>query len=108
MKRKEFDRIKRTSQKLREIFNRDISNGNALKMLSGMEAYIVRAVEEAQTMTPDIEMCDCGCCHYPDLGACPTFEQGMNGRCVYCDHGEECHPGKGNNFNRPLPRKQVV
>lgn len=37
--------------------------------------------------------CDCGCCHDIDYGACPksTYEKGMNGRCVYCDHGEECH-----------------
>lgn len=37
--------------------------------------------------------CKCGCCHVPDNGACPksTYEKGMNGRCVYCDHGEECH-----------------
>ena len=26
----------------------------------------------------------------------------MNGRCVYCDHGQECHPGTGGHFNLPL------
>lgn len=48
-------------------------------------------------------MCDhCECCHVPDLGACGTYLQGMNGRCVYCDHGEKCHPGKGRVANGPL------
>jgi hypothetical protein len=48
------------------------------------------------------DRCTCGCCHVPDHGACDTFERGMNGRCVYCDHGEECHPGSGERFNLPL------
>ncbi len=48
------------------------------------------------------ERCTCGCCHIPDHGACDTFERGMNGRCVYCDHGEECHPGTGPYYNTPL------
>jgi hypothetical protein len=26
----------------------------------------------------------------------------MNGRCVYCDHGEACHPGTGTTYNLPL------
>lgn len=48
-------------------------------------------------------MCDnCQCSHVPDLGACPTFEQGSNGRCVYCDHAEGCHPGDSDHFNTPL------
>lgn len=37
------------------------------------------------------EKCECGCCHLPDYGACDTFEAGVNGRCVYCDHAETCH-----------------
>jgi len=49
--------------------------------------------------------CDCGCCHQKDFGACDSFEKGMNGRCVYCDHGENCH-GPQNNakrfYNAPL------
>lgn len=28
--------------------------------------------------------------------------RGMNGRCVYCDHGEQCHPGTGATYNLPL------
>lgn len=48
------------------------------------------------------ERCTCGCCHVPDHGACDTFERGMNGRCVYCDHGQGCHPGTGKHFNLPL------
>lgn len=49
-----------------------------------------------------ISECNCGCCHVPDLGACLKFEVGGNGRCVYCDHGKECHPGKGEFANGPL------
>ena len=48
-------------------------------------------------------MCDkCACCHVPDHGACDDFEQGSNGRCVYCDHAVDCHPGSGPVFNVPL------
>ena len=48
-------------------------------------------------------MCDrCSCAHVPDHGACDVFEQGMNGRCVYCDHAEGCHPGHGQFHNGPL------
>lgn len=48
-------------------------------------------------------MCDqCGCCHVPDYGACDTYEAGLNGRCVYCDHSLACHPGKGEFHNGPL------
>ena len=48
-------------------------------------------------------MCDrCECSHKYDYGACDDFEKGMNGRCVYCDHEEDCHPGTGKNFNLPL------
>lgn len=47
--------------------------------------------------------CPCGCCHAVDLGACPKFEKGANGRCVYCDHGKECHTRKNpKTFNTPL------
>jgi len=49
----------------------------------------------------DDEKC-CECSHLPDRGACDNFEKGMNGRCVYCDHDEKCHPGKGETFNLPL------
>jgi len=36
------------------------------------------------------------CCessHVPTDLACPTYETGANGRCVYCDHDSACHPG---------------
>lgn len=36
---------------------------------------------------------ECESSHYPPDRACPTFEKGMNGRCVYCDHEKRCHPG---------------
>lgn len=49
------------------------------------------------------EECDCGCCHNPDHGPCPKFERGMNGRCVYCDHGQDCHRDQSRqHFNTPL------
>lgn len=38
------------------------------------------------------------CCessHTPADTACRGFLAGMNGRCVYCDHEEKCHPGPG-------------
>ena len=38
--------------------------------------------------------CDCGCTHiigFNDSGPCRDFEQGRNGRCVYCDHSRACH-----------------
>jgi hypothetical protein len=38
------------------------------------------------------------CCtssHEPPDTACKRFERGANGRCVYCDHEEKCHPGPG-------------
>lgn len=51
--------------------------------------------------------CGCGCCHYPDYGACRDYEKGMNGRCVYCDHGEQCHPGDGPLANGPLEPQRL-
>lgn len=34
----------------------------------------------------------CKCATYEDnLGPCNEFEQGSNGRCVYCDHEKGCH-----------------
>lgn len=34
----------------------------------------------------------CECPTYEgNLGPCRTFEAGLNGRCVYCDHAETCH-----------------
>ena len=48
-------------------------------------------------------MCDkCACSHAYDHGACDDYELGRNGRCVYCDHDEDCHPGEEKFFNQPL------
>jgi hypothetical protein len=46
------------------------------------------------TMTPRLPRELCGNCGtYPDnLGPCASFEEGANGRCVYCDHALACHP----------------
>jgi hypothetical protein len=44
----------------------------------------------------------CTCCHAKDFGACPTYERGANGMCVYCDHHEKCHTlADGKSFNTP-------
>jgi hypothetical protein len=34
--------------------------------------------------------CKCGT-YEGNLGPCKTFETGASDRCVYCDHGRECH-----------------
>lgn len=48
-------------------------------------------------------MCDkCECSHSVDYGACSGFMAGFNGRCVFCDHAELCHPGVGPVANGPL------
>ncbi len=45
----------------------------------------------------------CECCHANDHGACPTYERGGNGRCVYCDHDKDCHSLREKGpFNTPL------
>lgn len=37
-----------------------------------------------------------GCGTYEgNLGPCEAFEEGANGRCVYCDHALCCHPDDG-------------
>lgn len=49
------------------------------------------------------EKCKCGCCHVPDYGACDKFEASMDpAMCVYCDHGKDCHSGKGKMLNGPI------
>lgn len=45
------------------------------------------------TSTPRLP-CALRCGTYPgNLGPCETWEEGGNGRCVYCDHGKQCHAG---------------
>jgi hypothetical protein len=44
------------------------------------------------TMTPRVARHWCVCVVRTDeLGPCRHWEQGANGRCVYCDHEEYCH-----------------
>jgi hypothetical protein len=44
------------------------------------------------TMTERFSNPDCTCPTYPgNLGPCASFEEGSNGRCVYCDHERVCH-----------------
>lgn len=43
------------------------------------------------TLTPRFEV-TCECPTYSsNAGVCKTFEAGLNGRCVYCDHTRLCH-----------------
>lgn len=37
----------------------------------------------------------CASSHEPRDTACRGFLAGDNGRCVYCDHEQKCHPGPG-------------
>lgn len=37
----------------------------------------------------------CSSSHDPLDTACKTFELGLAGNCVYCDHEDKCHPGAG-------------
>ena len=44
------------------------------------------------TLTERFEYPDCKCDTYEgNLGPCKTFEEGMSGRCVYCEHAKVCH-----------------
>lgn len=43
---------------------------------------------------------DCACCDMPEPEPCSTYEQGRNGRCVYCDHEKACHKTWGDVFLR--------
>ena len=44
------------------------------------------------TSTPRYANVRCKCSTYPEnLGPCRTWEAGGNGRCVYCDHEQDCH-----------------
>ena len=44
------------------------------------------------TMTERFANPLCKCATYPaNLGPCRDFEEGANGRCVYCDHDKICH-----------------
>jgi hypothetical protein len=61
-----------------------------------MHAYAPNGTLCDTTLTPRYNNPDCDCPTYPDnLGPCNPihFEVGANGRCVYCDHDYECHPG---------------
>jgi hypothetical protein len=66
-----------------------------------LHAECARLYEHLHALTdaPAPAMC-CEHCHVPPAPSCPTFEAGMNGRCVYCDHAEQCHPGP--NLSGPL------
>lgn len=44
------------------------------------------------TQTPRFQIADCACGTYEgNLGPCLTWWQGNSGRCVYCEHGLDCH-----------------
>lgn len=45
------------------------------------------------TMTPRNPVDTCTCIERTDeMGPCDEFVQGANGKCVYCDHEQRCHP----------------
>jgi hypothetical protein len=44
------------------------------------------------TLTERFEYLLCNCGTYPfNLGPCLTWTPNNENRCVYCDHGLECH-----------------
>lgn len=46
------------------------------------------------TLTPRHPRTNCGCDTYVEnMGPCAVagYLVGMNGKCVFCDHEEECH-----------------
>ena len=47
------------------------------------------------TLTERFEHKACRCGTYPgNLGPCATYVEGAQpGRCVYCDHANQCHQG---------------
>ena len=53
-----------------------------------------KQMPKEQRMT--LELHECESSHVPKDLACKSFEEGANGRCVYCDHEKRCHPGPGN------------
>jgi hypothetical protein len=47
------------------------------------------------TLTERFENSDCRCPTYEgNLGPCAEFTEGVNGRCVFCDHEVGCHDSK--------------
>jgi hypothetical protein len=61
---------------------------NSLRMYPATEACDTTGVRRFQVV--------CACLTYKDnWGVCAAFEEGANGRCVYCDHTELCHRNGG-------------
>lgn len=51
---------------------------------------------------------DCACCDRPEPEPCSTYERGMNGRCVYCDHEAKCHKRWGDVFQAARRRGESI
>ena len=68
--------------------------------MTGLPKFNERGLPLCETTgTPRLPISFCikqrwggNCNTYPDnLGPCEEFEEGANGRCVYCDHALLCH-----------------
>lgn len=51
---------------------------------------------------------DCSCCDRPEPEPCSTYERGLNGRCVYCDHEAKCHKKWGDVFLSARRRGEAI
>ena len=51
---------------------------------------------------------DCACCDRPEPEPCGTYEKGMNGRCVYCDHEAKCHKRWSDGFLAARRRGEAI
>ena len=80
--KEEFDRVHEIGKRLRLIFERDgiVKNGEYnIIHLDGIEAYLVRSVEEATRLTmlaPDLGWV---------CGKCRTFNDDRDLQCRFCD-----------------------
>lgn len=92
--RNEKQLLKQAAQHNGVSVSKFIKNAALLQMTTTM-AEIVQANLANEPKPTEADLlgfkCPCGCCHLNDYGACPTYEIGGNGRCVYCDHGLSCH-----------------
>jgi hypothetical protein len=57
-------------------------------------AGLIRTRSEYYFAHPHEGAC-CSSCHIPPDLACREYLEGSNGRCVFCDHEDKCHPGPG-------------
>lgn len=87
-------------QRAREaVFNSDVRDDRPAGMrLRTAETELCVALNAIDAPPPKPEEPGVRCCnssHEPPDTACRTFAAGLNGRCVFCDHEQLCHPGPG-------------